>query len=70
METPQAFHFSSILKAYQNVVAKGLTITDDTAAAASIGLHTTIVPNTAPNPKLTTPAYLAYIEHLLNNLHP
>ena len=70
METPQAFHFSSILKAYQNVVAKGLTITDDTAAAASIGLHTTIVPNTAPNPKLTTPADLAYIEHLLNNLHP
>lgn len=66
METPQAFNFKSILKAYQNVVKQKLSITDDTAAAATIGLHTTLVPNTQPNPKLTTPADLAYIQHLLN----
>lgn len=67
METPQAFEFKSLLKAYQNVVKEKLKITDDTAAAATIGLHTTLVPNTQPNPKLTTPADLAYIQHLLND---
>jgi len=65
METPQAFNYTKILKAYQHVRANNLQITDDTAAAASIGLGTTIVPNNQPNPKLTTPADLADIEHLL-----
>ncbi len=67
METPQAFHFKSILKAYQNVVKNKLQVTDDTAAAATIGLKTTLVHNTAPNPKLTTPADLTYIEQLLSS---
>ena len=65
METPQAFAFKRILTAYQNVIKKKLTITDDSAAAATIGLKTTLVPNKHPNPKLTTPTDLAYIEHLL-----
>lgn len=65
METPQAFAYSEILKAYQHVRDNGLVITDDTAAAATIGLKTSIVPNTTPNPKITTPADLDYIEWLL-----
>ena len=65
METPQAFAFKNILKAYQNVIKKKLTITDDTAALATIDLKTTLVPNKRPNPKLTTPTDLSYIEHLL-----
>lgn len=65
METPQAFAFKNILKAYQNVIKKKLTITDDTAALATIDLKTTLVPNKRPNPKLTTPSDLSYIEHLL-----
>lgn len=65
METPQAFEFKSILEAYQKVVKEKLQITDDTAAAATIGLKTTLVPNDQPNPKLTTPNDLTYIEHLL-----
>ena len=65
METPQAFAFKSILTAYQNVIKKRLTITDDCAAAVTIGLKTTLVPNKHPNPKLTTLTDLAYIEHLL-----
>jgi 2-C-methyl-D-erythritol 4-phosphate cytidylyltransferase len=65
METPQAFAFKRILTAYQNVIKKKLIITDDSAAAATIGLKTTLVPNKNPNPKLTTPTDLAYIEHLL-----
>ena len=65
METPQAFALKNILKAYQNVIKKKLTITDDTAALATIDLKTTLVPNKRPNPKLTTPTDLTYIEHLL-----
>ena len=65
METPQAFAMKNILKAYQNVIKKKLTITDDTAALATIDLKTTLVPNKRPNPKLTTPTDLSYIEHLL-----
>lgn len=64
METPQAFDYTQISKAYQNVRAKGLVITDDTAAAATIGLNTTLVPNDSPNPKITTPADLQYAEWL------
>ena len=65
METPQAFALKNILKAYQNVIKKKLTITDDTAALATIDLKTTLVPNKRSNPKLTTPTDLSYIEHLL-----
>ncbi len=66
METPQAFAFARILQAYEHVREQGLRITDDTAAAAMIGLKTTLVPNDRPNPKLTTPADLDYAEWLLN----
>lgn len=67
METPQAFAFKSILEAYKKVIKEKLNVTDDTAAAATIGLKTTLVQNEQPNPKLTTPSDLAYIEHLLKN---
>ena len=65
METPQAFALPDILKAYQHVHDFGLRITDDTAAAATIGLNTTIVPNHAPNLKITTPEDLSYAAWLL-----
>ena len=66
METPQAFAHSEILKAYTHVRTTELQITDDTAAAATIGLKTTIVPNHTPNLKITTPADLEYAEWLLS----
>jgi 2-C-methyl-D-erythritol 4-phosphate cytidylyltransferase len=65
METPQAFALPDILKAYQHVHDSGLHITDDTAAAATIGLRTTLVPNAAPNIKITTPQDLSYAAWLL-----
>ncbi len=67
METPQAFALKSIREAYQKVIRDGLSVTDDTAAAETIGLRTTLVPNDRPNPKLTTPSDLDYIEHLLTS---
>ena len=65
METPQCFRHADILRAYRHVKAKGLRITDDCGAAASIGIGTTLVPNEAPNPKITTAADLSYLRWLL-----
>ena len=67
METPQAFALPDIFKAYRHVHDSGLRITDDTAAAATIGLRTTIVPNNAPNNKITTPQDLSYAAWLLSH---
>lgn len=65
METPQAFRTESIRAAYQRVRDNHWTITDDTAAAAAIGLKTTLVPNPFANPKLTTAIDIEYIETIL-----
>ena len=66
METPQAFALPEILKAYKHLRINNLHITDDTAAAASIGLKTTLVPNDTPNIKMTTPEDLSYAAWLLH----
>jgi 2-C-methyl-D-erythritol 4-phosphate cytidylyltransferase len=66
METPQAFALPEILKAYKHVRINNLHITDDTAAVASIGLKTTLVPNDTPNIKMTTPEDLSYAAWLLH----
>lgn len=63
METPQAFAYTDILKAYQKVCAEGRQITDDAAAALDIPI--TLVHNPDPNPKITTPSDFAYAEALL-----
>lgn len=67
METPQAFRYTDIFKAYQHVIDHRLTITDDTAAAATIGLKISMVANEHPNPKLTTAQDLVYMEWLLKS---
>lgn len=67
METPQVFRTEAIRKAYRQVMALGLDVTDDAAAAATIGLPLTLVPNEKPNPKITTDADLSYLEWLLTS---
>ncbi|MGJ8640993.1 MAG: IspD/TarI family cytidylyltransferase [Opitutaceae bacterium] len=64
METPQAFDYPTILEAHHHVRSQALQVTDDTAAAASIGVTSTLVPNHSPNPKITTPADIAFAEWL------
>lgn len=64
METPQAFRHPDILAAYRKVMREGLQVTDDCAAAAQIGIKTTLIPNHSPNPKITTAADLDYIRWL------
>lgn len=66
METPQVFSRDLIVKAYTRVVEKKLRITDDAQAVEQLGHPIALLENSQPNPKLTTPADLAYVEFLLN----
>ena len=66
METPQVFSRKLICRAYAAVAARKLTITDDAAAVELLKHPIALLDNPYPNPKLTTPADLAYLEFLLS----
>ncbi len=66
MQTPQVFKASDILAAYKFVRKNKLKITDDVAAYIAYGLKVSIIENTNPNPKITLPQDIAYIEFLEN----
>lgn len=68
METPQVFARELITEAYAKVAAKEHRITDDASAVEFLKHPVALLENTHPNPKLTTPADLAYAEFLL--AHP
>jgi 2-C-methyl-D-erythritol 4-phosphate cytidylyltransferase len=65
VQTPQAFRVEIIRKALGAVRDKGLLVTDDTAACEFIGQPVRLVESAKPNPKVTVPADLHYIELLL-----
>ncbi len=65
METPQVFSRELICQAYAKVAAKKLRITDDASAVELLRHPVALLENTNPNPKLTTPADLPYLEFLL-----
>ncbi|OHE88991.1 MAG: 2-C-methyl-D-erythritol 4-phosphate cytidylyltransferase, partial [Verrucomicrobia bacterium RIFCSPLOWO2_12_FULL_64_8] len=65
METPQVFERHLISRAYALVRRRRLTVTDDARAIELLGRPVTFVENPRPNPKLTTPADLAYMEFLV-----
>lgn len=66
METPQAFERELITEAYRRLRFEGISVTDDTAAISHRGLPVTLVENPFPNPKLTVPADLPYLEFLIS----
>jgi 2-C-methyl-D-erythritol 4-phosphate cytidylyltransferase len=66
METPQVFTRELITRAYARVMEKELSITDDAAAVEGLNHAVALLENPHPNPKLTTPADLAYLEFMLN----
>ena len=70
METPQVFSRDLIVKAYARVAKKKLHITDDAQAVEQLGHPVALLENAHPNPTLTTPADLAYIEFLLRTSAP
>ena len=65
VQTPQTFRVEVIRRALAEVRRRGLSVTDDTAACELIGQPVQLVAGAAPNPKITLPADLPYIESLL-----
>jgi 2-C-methyl-D-erythritol 4-phosphate cytidylyltransferase len=65
VQTPQTFRAEVIRRALLLVRERKLHVTDDTAACELIGQPVKLVSSTTPNPKVTVPADLAYIEMLL-----
>lgn len=65
VQTPQTFRVDIIRKAIAAARAQGLSLTDDTAACELIGQPVRLVLSPAPNPKVTVPSDLAYVELLL-----
>jgi 2-C-methyl-D-erythritol 4-phosphate cytidylyltransferase len=65
VQTPQAFRVEILRRALEEVRRLGAAVTDDTAACELIGQPVRLVKSHAPNPKVTVPADLAYIELLL-----
>ena len=66
METPQVFARGLIDRAYARVAARNLRITDDAQAVEQLGHPIALLENAYPNPKLTTPADLEFLEFLLS----
>jgi len=65
VQTPQAFRVGIIRRALEMVRQKGLVVTDDTAACELIGQPVRLVVSGEPNPKVTRPQDLPYVEFLL-----
>jgi len=67
VQTPQTFRVEIIRRAIAAARAKNLIFTDDTAACELIGQPVQLVRSKTPNPKVTVPADLPFIETLLRN---
>ncbi|HVV73912.1 MAG TPA: 2-C-methyl-D-erythritol 4-phosphate cytidylyltransferase [Verrucomicrobiae bacterium] len=67
VQTPQTFRVEVIRRALATVRDRGLAVTDDTAACELIGQPVQLVVGHVPNPKITRPEDLAYVELLLGS---
>ena len=65
VQTPQTFRVEIIRHAISLARERGLHLTDDTAACELAGHPVRLVAGAAPNPKVTVPDDLPYIELLL-----
>ena len=68
VQTPQTFQVGLIRRALMMVREKGLQVTDDTAACELIGQPVRLVSSATPNPKVTVPADLPYVEMVLKRM--
>jgi 2-C-methyl-D-erythritol 4-phosphate cytidylyltransferase len=65
VQTPQTFRVEIIRRALQAVRERGAQVTDDTAACELIGQRVKLVHLPGPNPKVTVPDDVTYVEMLL-----
>lgn len=69
VQTPQTFRVEVIRRALAAVRARGVLVTDDTAACELVGKPVALVESREPNPKATAPADLPYLELLLKRMN-
>jgi 2-C-methyl-D-erythritol 4-phosphate cytidylyltransferase len=69
VQTPQTFRVAVIRRALAEVRARGLHVTDDTAACELIGQSVRLVASATANPKVTVPDDLPVIEAMLRQLN-
>jgi 2-C-methyl-D-erythritol 4-phosphate cytidylyltransferase len=65
VQTPQTFRIEVIRRAITAARENNLQLTDDTAACELIGQPVRLVNSTSPNPKVTVPGDLPFVESLL-----
>ena len=65
VQTPQTFRVEIIHRALSEVRQRGLLVTDDTAACELICQPVRLVVSAEPNPKVTRPEDLPYVEAVL-----
>jgi len=70
VQTPQTFQVAVIRRALNAVRERQLTMTDDTAACELVGQPVQLVESRSPNPKVTVPSDLPWIELLLKTSRP
>ena len=70
VQTPQTFRVEIIRRALSEVRRRDLLVTADTAACELIGQPVRLVLSPQPNPKVTRPEDLPYVEALLRALRP
>jgi len=70
VQTPQTFRVEIIRRALSEVRRRDLLVTDDTAACELIRQQVRLVLSPQPNPKVTRPEDLPYVEALLRALRP
>ncbi len=68
-ETPQAFSRELISSAYVYAKAREKKLTDDATAVELLKHSVALLENLQPNPKLTTPADLRYLEFLFAEMN-
>lgn len=66
VQTPQCFRLPVIRRALAEVRARGMVVTDDTAACELVGQPVELVESPLPNPKVTAPPDLPYVALLLS----
>lgn len=67
-ETPQVFDLETIQECYRRLRYDNIRVTDDTTALSYEGKTVSLLNPGYPNPKLTTPADIPFVEFLLK--HP
>jgi 2-C-methyl-D-erythritol 4-phosphate cytidylyltransferase len=67
VQTPQTFRVEIIRRALNEARKRGLVFTDDTAACELIGQPVELVVSTSPNPKVTRPEDVPFVEAVLRH---